>query len=101
METAVPQFWLDYDELGALLGCDAAQARAAAAAIPLDRRKSRDGRTRAKLDGELVARFLDRLVEGHVDERLRACAADLRAVHALMATQVLPAAVPDRVSAAG
>ncbi|MFD2183686.1 hypothetical protein [Rhodoplanes azumiensis] len=101
METAVPQIWLDYDELGALLGCDAAQARAAAAAIPLDRRKSRDGRTRAKLDAVLVARFLDRLVEHQIDERLRGCVADLRAVHALMVTPVTPATTPDRVSAAG
>ena len=40
----MPQIWLTYDELAALMNCNPARAREAAIAFRLDRRKSRDGR---------------------------------------------------------
>jgi hypothetical protein len=66
----VPQIWLTYDELAALMDCDATAARAVAAAVPLDRRRSRDGRTRAKLNGALIEIFLNRMSRGRPDRDL-------------------------------
>jgi hypothetical protein len=63
----VPQIWLTYDELGALMDCNAAAARMIAAAVPLARRHSRDGRTRAKLNGALTEIFLDRMSRERFD----------------------------------
>jgi hypothetical protein len=57
----VPQIWLTYDELAALMDCNAAAARMVAAAVPLTRRRSRDGHTRAKLNGALTEIYLDRM----------------------------------------
>jgi hypothetical protein len=68
----VPQIWLTYDELAALMDCDATAARTVAAAVPLDRRRSRDGRTRAKLNGVLTEIFLNRMSRGRFDRDLPA-----------------------------
>lgn len=87
----MPQIWLSYDELADLMGCDAEAARTAAASIPLDRRKSHDGRTRAKLNPDLADLFLDRVLRHRLDQELRACAGDLRAVHQRMARAPLDA----------
>ena len=57
----MPQIWLTYNELAALMDCSAAAARAVAAAYPLDRRRSRDARTRVKLNAALTEIFLDRM----------------------------------------
>ena len=54
----MPQIWMTYDEIAELLGCDAETARAMAIHRSLDRRKSRDGLTRAKLDLDWTARFI-------------------------------------------
>jgi hypothetical protein len=86
----VPQIWLTYDELGALVGCDAIAARSSAAAMQLDRRKSHDGNTRAKLNVNLSEIFFDRLVRQWVERETGICAADLHAIHQRMA--VRPAA---------
>lgn len=56
----MPQIWMTYDELGDLLDCSMEDARHFARA--LDRKKSRDGATRAKLDGSLTELFLARLM---------------------------------------
>src|SRR5258708_16572505 len=95
---AVPQIWLTYDELGALMGCDAIAARSTAAAMQLDRRKSHDGNTRAKLNARLTEVFLDRLARHWVDREIAMCAGDLRAVRERMtvllpATEHMPAAM--------
>jgi hypothetical protein len=74
----VPQIWLTYDELAALMGCDLEGARGGAAAIGLDRRKSRDGRTRAKLTHSLTEVFLDGVLEQRLEQEIAACAGDLR-----------------------
>lgn len=101
----MPQFWLSYDELGTLMGCDAEAARAAAAAIPLDRRRSHDGQTRAKLNLALTEIFLDRLVQRRLDQQLQACAGELKALHRRMAApqaHAAPAhAAPSGRAAAG
>jgi hypothetical protein len=82
---AVPQIWLTYDELGALMGCDAIAARSTAAAMQLDRRKSHDGNTRAKLNAELTEIFLDRLARQWLDCEIAVCAGDLHAMRQRMA----------------
>jgi hypothetical protein len=53
----MPQIWMTYGEIAALLGCDADDVRAQAIQRSLDRRKSRDGLTRVKLDLVWMARF--------------------------------------------
>jgi hypothetical protein len=84
----VPQIWLTYDELATLIGCDPQAARMAASAIPLDRRKSHDGHTRAKLNPQLTEIFLDRLARQWIDRVLVGCAGDLADLHAKMAVAV-------------
>jgi len=54
----MPQIWMTYDEIADLLGCDAEAARAMVIHRSLDRRKSRDGFTRTKLDLDWTARFI-------------------------------------------
>jgi hypothetical protein len=54
----MPQIWMTYDEIADLLGCDAEAARAMVIHRSLDRRKSRDGFTRTKLDLDWTARFV-------------------------------------------
>jgi hypothetical protein len=54
----MPQIWMTYDEISDLLGCDAEVARAMAIHRSLDRRKSRDGLTRTKLDLDWTGRFI-------------------------------------------
>ncbi len=76
-ESCVPQIWMTYEELGALMDCDATAARAKAAGMPLDRRKSHDGYTRAKLNATLTAIFLDRVARQWLDREIATCAADL------------------------
>jgi hypothetical protein len=66
----VPQIWMTYDELATMLGTDPSMARAIAARMMLDRRKSRDGRTRAKLSATLSEIFLDKLARHWVARRM-------------------------------
>jgi hypothetical protein len=96
----VPQIWLTYDELATLMDCDREEARGAAAAIRLDRRKSRDGHTRAKLTPSLADAFLDGVLQQHLEKEIAACAGDLRAMRERMT--IRSAAVPKfRAAAAG
>lgn len=89
----MPQIWLTYDELAVLMNCDAASARSAAAAFGLDRRRSRDGQTRAKLTRSLAEAFFDKVLRQRVAHEIAACAGDLRAMRERMARQ--SAAVTD------
>lgn len=94
----MPQIWLTYEELAELFNCDAVQARGAAAAIGLDRRRSRDGLTRAKLTPSLTEALLDNALRQRLDQEVAACAGDLRAMREKMAerphiVQKLPAAL--------
>ncbi|MEA2985271.1 MAG: hypothetical protein QOD94_1525 [Alphaproteobacteria bacterium] len=95
----MPQIWLTYDELAALMDCDPAAARAAAAAIRLDRRKSRDGYTRAKLTPSLTDAFLDRVLRQRLEQEIATRTADLWAMRDRMAAP--SAAVPDLRAAIG
>jgi hypothetical protein len=83
----VPQIWMTYDELAGLIGCDATAARATAAAVPLDRRRSHDGHTRAKLNAQLTDMFLDRLARHWLDREIAMCAGDLHALRERMAAR--------------
>jgi hypothetical protein len=94
----VPQIWLTYEELAALMNCDATSARNAAMALGLDRRRSRDGQTRAKLTPPLTEAFLERVLREHIERDVAACASALRTTHEQMATQ--PAVLAPRASAA-
>jgi hypothetical protein len=85
--SGVPQIWLTYDELAALMDCDTTEARGAAVAIRLDRRKSRDGKTRAKLTPSLTEAFLDRVLARRLEQEVAACAGDLRAMRERMAVR--------------
>ena len=74
----MPQIWMTYRELADMLGCDADTARAEAVQRSLDRKKSRDGSTRAKLDLELTAKFFAAIRE--TEPALEQAIRDLRAV---------------------
>lgn len=63
----MPQIWMTYDELATLSGCSAAEARVQAMHLSLDRRKSRDGNTRVKLNLALMARFFETIRETELD----------------------------------
>jgi hypothetical protein len=97
----VPQIWLTYGELAALMDCDPAGARGAALAMRLDRRKSRDGQTRVKLTPSLIEAFLDGLLQHHLEQEIEACAGDLRAMRERMAARSAVAAPKLRSAAAG
>lgn len=55
----MPQIWMTYQELGTLCGCTPDEARSHAQELLLDRRRSRDGNTRVKLNAALIAQFLE------------------------------------------
>jgi hypothetical protein len=73
----MPQIWMTYDELAFLFECEPATARDIIIKMNLDRRKSRDGHTRVKLDATLNALLMDKLFAHWVNCKLRACAGDL------------------------
>lgn len=93
----MPQIWMTYDELAALMDCDKAEARGAAVAMRLDRRRSRDGQTRAKLTPSLAEALLDGMLAQRLEREVAACAGDLRAMSARM-TQRTP--TPAKIRAA-
>lgn len=83
----MPQIWLTYDELAAFMGCDPERARGTALAIRLDRRKSRDGRTRVKLTASLTEAFLDGVLQRRIEQEIAASAGDLWAIRERMAAR--------------
>ena len=54
----MPQIWMTYSELAILLECDGNEARNRAVEQNLDRKKSRDGHTRVKLNLPLASLFI-------------------------------------------
>ena len=84
----MPQIWMTYDELATLSGCSAAEARMQAMHLSLDRRKSRDGNTRVKLNLALMARFFEtvRAAEFDLDDAITA----LRNAHRQMSGVLSP-----------
>jgi len=81
----MPQIWLTYDELAVLMDCDGAEARSAAAAIPLDRRRSRDGHPRVKLNSSLTEALFDAAMQQRLEQETAGCASDLRTMLERMA----------------
>jgi hypothetical protein len=79
----MPQIWMTYDEIADLLGCEPDEARAQSIRRSLDRKKSRDGLTRVKLDLEWAGRFVAAIREA--DPVLDQAIHDLRAVASRMA----------------
>jgi hypothetical protein len=59
----MPQIWITYDELARLCGCGSVEARLLVSHLSLDRKKSRDGLTRIKLNLALTAKFFDMIKE--------------------------------------
>jgi hypothetical protein len=75
----MPQIWMTYDELATLLGCETDEARIQVVERSLDRKKSRDGLTRAKLDVHWMAKFFAavRDADAVLDQAIR----ELQMVH--------------------
>ena len=84
----MPQIWMTYDELATLCECSGSEARLRAIHLSLDRRKSRDGATRVKLDLALTARFLASVRESDFD--LDSAIEALQATHRQMAELLAP-----------
>ena len=78
----MPQIWMTYDEIAGLLGCSADAARAKAVYRSLDRKKSRDGLTRVKLDSEWTAHFVAAIRD--TDPALDQAIAGLQTIHGEM-----------------
>jgi hypothetical protein len=84
----MPQIWMTYDELATLSGCTPGDARVRAIHLSLDRRKSRDGTTRVKLDLALTAKFFASVREADFD--LDTAIEALQATHRQMAELLAP-----------
>jgi hypothetical protein len=70
---------MTYGVIAGLRGCDASQARAHAAVRSLDRKKSRDGFTRVKLDQHCMALFVAKIRSA--DASLDRAILELREIH--------------------
>ena len=90
----MPQIWMTYDELATLCECSGSEARLRAIHLSLDRRKSRDGTTRVKLDLALTARFFASVRESDFD--LDSAIEALQATHRQMAELLTPSEVHRR-----
>ena len=88
------QIWMTYDELAGLSGCTPAEARMRAIHLSLDRRKSRDGATRVKLDLALTAKFFASVRDADFD--LDGAIEALQATHRQMAELLTPNQFPGR-----
>jgi hypothetical protein len=74
------------------MGCGRSEVRGAVLAIPLDRRKSRDGLTRVKLSYSLTEAFLDAALQQRAEQEIATCAGDLHMIRERMADR--PVASP-------
>jgi hypothetical protein len=78
----MPQIWMTYDEIAGMLECSLVQARERVVERQLDRKVSRDGKTRAKLSVDLIGVFFDHV---RASQHPRDLAIDgLRRVHHIM-----------------
>lgn len=84
----MPQIWMTYREIADMLDTDTDAARAETIRRSLDRRKSRDGSTRAKLDFELTARFVAAIRDA--DPALDQAIHDLRTMGSAMSRSGRP-----------
>jgi hypothetical protein len=79
----MPQIWMTYSELADLLDCSPMQAGDHVQKQRLDRKRSRDGKTRVKLNLSLTELFVTRIramAHPPLDQGIQ----DLRRVHAHM-----------------
>ncbi|MCK1404986.1 hypothetical protein [Bradyrhizobium sp. 76] len=84
----MPQIWMTYDELATLCECSSSDARLRAIHLSLDRKKSRDGATRVKLDLALTAKFFASVREADFD--LESAIEALQTTHRQMAELLTP-----------
>jgi hypothetical protein len=68
----LPQIWMTYGEIASMMGCDPARVREIAIEKKLDRKQSRDGCARVKLDVAWTAIFIARIREadGALDQAI-------------------------------
>lgn len=78
----MPQIWMTYEELAGMLDCSVAAAREHAHVEQLDRKISRDGKKRAKLNARLSAIFIARIKM--MDLAIDQAVEELRHVHGLL-----------------
>jgi hypothetical protein len=78
---AMPQIWMTYEELAALLDCTVMEACERVQLERLDRKISRDGQRRAKLSREMIGVFIER-IRG-IDYGVDRAVDDLQLVHGL------------------
>jgi|ERR1700729_74668 hypothetical protein len=79
---AMPQIWMTYEELAGMLDCTVMEARDRVHFERLDRKISRDGEKRAKLNAAMTSIFIERIRTGAL--AMDQAVDDLRAVHGLM-----------------
>jgi len=78
----MPQIWMTYEELAGLLDCTMLEARERAHLERLDRKISRDGNKRVKLNLALTGVFIDWLKA--IDNTTDRAVSELRHVHGLL-----------------
>jgi uncharacterized membrane protein YccC len=79
----MPQIWMTYGELAGLMECGLSQASDHVHSEHLDRKRSRDGHVRVKLNLTLMELFVAR-IRAAADQPLDQAIHDLRGLHALM-----------------
>jgi hypothetical protein len=92
-DDAMPQIWMTYGEIAALMGCTTDAVRVQVAYRCLDRKKSHDGVTRVKLDSDWTAHFLaaNRDADPELDQAIR----DLQKIRGEMARDAGEIVRPD------
>jgi len=78
----MPQIWMTYEELAGMLDCTVMEARDRIHFERLDRKISRDGEKRAKLNAAMTGIFIQRIKTSAL--AMDQAVDDLRAVHGLM-----------------
>ena len=73
----MPQIWMTYVELGSLLECSPNEARDQAISVYADRKVSRDGLSRVKLNADWMDLFMS---QARVDDRFNRAAREIRAL---------------------
>jgi hypothetical protein len=79
----MPQIWMTYGELADLMECGLAEASDHVRKERLDRKRSRDGHVRVKLNLTLMELFVAR-IRAASDQPLDQAVHDLRGLHTLM-----------------
>ena len=92
------QIWMTYIELGSLLQCSPNEAREQAITVDADRKVSRDGLSRVKLNADWMELFM-----GHLrgDDRFNRAAREIHALPHMQSTAPAPRLVDeDEIQAA-